>query len=272
MLQIADKPGGPMLVVISPAKRLDWSDTPEVPCTEPEFQAEANALARVARRLSGPQLQRLMGISSELARLNRERFAAFADDPAPEATRPAVRAFAGDTYAGLEAKSLDAEELAWAQDHLRVLSGLYGVLRPLDAIQPYRLEMGSRLKTRRGATLYDFWGDRPSRALNAAAEVVGAEMVVNCASQEYFGAVRLEALGLRVVTPVFLEDKPSGPKIVGVHAKKARGAMARFIIQRRLTDVEALTDFDMGGYSHEPSLSEPNRPAFLRRTEASAAA
>ncbi|SFD02865.1 peroxide stress protein YaaA [Tropicimonas isoalkanivorans] len=261
-----------MLVVISPAKRLDWSNTPGLGCTEPEFRAEANALARVARRLSGPQLQRLMGISSELAKLNRERFAAFADDPAPEAVRPAARAFAGDTYAGLEAKSLDAEELAWAQDHLRIFSGLYGVLRPLDAIQPYRLEMGSRLKTRRGVSLYDFWGDRPSRALRAAAEAVGAERIVNCASQEYFGVVRPEALGLRVVTPVFLEDKPGGPKIVGVHAKKARGAMARFIVQRRLADEAALKDFDTGGYAYEPSLSEPDRPAFLRQTEASAAA
>lgn len=253
-----------MLVVISPAKRLDWSETDGIDMTDPALRDDANALASVARRLSGPKLQALMGISADLAKLNRQRFAAFSDAPEAGDLRPAVRAFAGDTYAGLEAKSLDQDELAWAQDHLRILSGLYGVLRPLDGIQPYRLEMGSRLKTRRGASLYDYWGDTLSHALRETAEAVGTGLLVNCASQEYFGAVQPETLGLRVVTPVFLEDKPGGPKIVSFFAKKARGAMARFIVQRRLTDPEGLAGFDLGGYAFRPEISEPDRPVFLR--------
>ncbi len=141
------------------------------------------------------------------------------------------QAFAGDTYQGLDAATLSTEEMAWAQDHLRILSGLYGVLRPLDAIQPYRLEMGSKLKTRRGGNLFDYWRDDLSKALNAHAEAVGSQVLINCASQEYFGAVSLKALKLRVITPAFMEDKGDGkgPRIVSFFAKKARGAMARFI-------------------------------------------
>ena len=257
-----------MLVVISPAKRLDWSEVPGLAPTAPAFQEDAVRLARAAGRLTKPQLQKLMDISADLAKLNKERFAAFAAEPAEAEVRPAARAFAGDTYAGLEAKTLDEDALDWAQGHLRILSGLYGVLRPLDGIQPYRLEMGSKLKTRKGPDLYAYWGDRIAKALNAQAEAVGARVLVNCASQEYFGAVDPGALALPVVTPVFLEDKPGGPKIVSFFAKKARGAMARFIVERRLTDPAALTAFDTGGYTHAPELSEPGRPAFLRRAEA----
>lgn len=261
-----------MLVVISPAKRLDWAPVPEITPTEPQFADAAWELVQVARNLTAPDVQALMKISDSLARLNVERFAAYDRRPAPENVRPALRAFAGDTYAGLEAKSLDPEEIAWAQAHLRILSGLYGVLRPCDAMQPYRLEMGSRLHTARGASLYAFWADRPARALRKAADAVQSQVLINCASQEYFTAVNTDVLGLRVVTPVFLEDKPGGPKIVSFYAKKARGAMARFIIQHRLTDPAALTAFDMGGYVHEPSLSEPDRPAFLRCQHAETAA
>jgi len=179
-------------------------------------------------------------------------------------TRPAALAFAGDTYLGLEAASLDPEELEWAQDHLRILSGLYGVLRPLDAIQPYRLEMGSRLKTRRGKSLYEYWRDQLAMALNTQAEQVGATVLVNCASQEYYSAVAPKALKLKVVTPVFMEDKGGTPKIVSFFAKRARGAMARFIIQNRLSEPASLTEFDAGGYVFNPDLSEPDRPVFLR--------
>ncbi|PRY21228.1 hypothetical protein CLV78_110102 [Aliiruegeria haliotis] len=259
-----------MLVVISPAKRLDWSETGDLPTTQPDLLEEANRLAVTARRLSGPKLQALMGISADLAKLNRQRFAAFAETPDPPVTRPAAFAFAGDTYAGLEARTLDAEELAYAQRHLRILSGLYGVLRPLDDIQAYRLEMGSRLKTRRGATLYDFWGDRLSKSLNETAEEVGTRTLVNCASQEYFGAVDQRALKLRVITPTFLEDRPGGPKIVSFWAKKARGAMARFVVQNRVSDPDGLRDFTAGGYAWDASRSEPDRPVFLR-SEAAAA-
>ena len=205
-----------------------------------------------------------MHLSDDLARLNRDRFKAFQDAPSAETTRPAALAFAGDTYQGLEAGTLDADEMAYAQDHLRILSGLYGVLRPLDAIQAYRLEMGSRLKTRRGTNLYNYWRDDLSNALNAQGTAVGSEVLVNCASQEYFGAIDPKALKLRVITPAFMEDKGQGPKIVSFFAKKARGAMARYIVQRRLTDVDALQGFDSGGYGYQPSLSTPDKPVFVR--------
>jgi uncharacterized protein len=250
-----------MLIVISPAKRLDWA-VRDVEMTQPHFGQEARALAQVAHGLSAAELGDLMDISPKLAAMNAARFEAFVagDDD----RRPAVLAFAGDTYQGLEAASLDADELRFAQDRLCILSGLYGLLRPLDGILPYRLEMGSRLATEKGPNLYAYWGDRLARRLNAQAARVGSDTLINCASVEYFSAVDQDALSLRVITPQFLEDRPEGPKIVSFHAKKARGAMARFIIARRLTDPEGILDFDLGGYAHAPGLSTPGRPAFLR--------
>jgi uncharacterized protein len=209
-----------------------------------------------------------MGISESLARLNADRFRDFGQME----EKPAALAFAGDTYQGLEAGSLDADEMAFAQDHLRILSGLYGVLRPLDAIQPYRLEMGSRLKTPRGATLYEYWGPRIAEALNAQADTLGTDTLINCASQEYFGAVDLSALKPRVITPVFLEEKNGEAKIVSFYAKKARGAMARFIIQRRLTSPDGIRDFDSGGYAFRPDLSKGDAWVFLRAAVAADAA
>jgi len=253
-----------MLVVVSPAKKMDMEPVDGVGATRPAFQAEADELAEVAQGLSVSDLQKLMKISENLARLNHDRFNDFGEME----EKPAALAFAGDTYQGLEATSLDPDEMSWAQDHFRILSGLYGVLRPLDAIQPYRLEMGSRLKTEKGRTLYDYWGDKIARALNDQADTVKADVLVNCASQEYFGAVDTDALKLRVITPVFMEDKPGGPKIVSFHAKRARGAMARYIIQHRLTDPAALTEFDTGGYHYEADLSEPDKPVFVRPADA----
>ena len=252
-----------MLVVVSPAKKLDWAERSETP-TKPAFQDAAIALAEVARGLSVGDLMKLMHISEDLAKLNHARFRSFNPVPAVDDLRPAALAFAGDTYQWLEAASLDAEEMGWAQDHLRILSGLYGVLRPLDGMQPYRLEMGSRLKTPRGKNLYEFWGARISEKLNEQAQSVGTQVLVNCASQEYFGAVDLEALSLRVITPVFMEDKAGVPKVVSFYAKRARGAMARFIVQHRLTDVQSLLGFDVGGYAYQPQMSEPDKPVFLR--------
>ena len=249
-----------MLVVVSPAKKLDMSPVDGIAATEPEFATEAAELAEVARGLDVAALQKLMKISESLATLNADRFRDFGGME----TKPAALAFAGDTYQGLEASSLDGDELRWAQDHLRILSGLYGVLRPLDAIEPYRLEMGSRLKTARGKSLYDYWGSRIAEALKAQGAAVGADILVNCASQEYFGAVDVNALGLRVITPVFMEVKAGKPQIVSFYAKKARGAMARYIIQNRLTDAEALLEFDSGGYAHDPDRSTPDSPVFLR--------
>ena len=254
-----------MLVVISPAKRLDWAER-EVTPTVPDFQDDAVRLVKTARNLTLGDLKSLMSLSDDLAKLNRDRFKTFEEAPDESLTRPAALAFAGDTYQGLEADSLDADEMAFAQDHLRILSGLYGVLRPLDAIQPYRLEMGSRLKTRRGKSLYDYWGSDLSKALNAQAELTNSEVLVNCASQEYFGAVDIKALKMRVVTPQFMEDKGDGkgPKIVSFFAKKARGAMARFVVQKRINTVEGILEFDAGGYAHMPELSKPEAPVFLR--------
>jgi len=249
-----------MLVIVSPAKKMDMTPVEGITPTRPGFRAEADELAQVARGLDVGDLKELMKISDNLARLNAGRFADFGTME----EKPAALAFAGDTYQGLEAGSLDPDEMAWAQDHFRILSGLYGLLRPLDAIEPYRLEMGSRLATDRGKTLYDYWGDTIARTLKAQAEAIGTDTLVNCASQEYFGAVDQGALGLRVVAPVFMEERGGAPKVVSFYAKRARGAMARFIIQNRLRDPESLADFDTGGYRHAPALSAPDRPVFLR--------
>ena len=258
-----------MLTVISPAKRLDWAAR-DVEMTVPRFQADADALAGVAQKLTVPALRKLMDISEDLARLNRARFQGFADGK--DDMRPAALAFAGDTYTGLEAASLGADDLRFAQDRLCILSGLYGLLRPLDAIQPYRLEMGSRLQNPRGKSLYDYWGRILAEALNTQAADMCTDTLINCASVEYFSAVDPKALRLRVITPTFLEDKPGGPKIVSFFAKKARGAMARFIVENRLTDPAGIADFDIGGYCHAPDLSGPDKPAFIRSDAQSAAA
>ena len=252
-----------MLVVISPAKSLDM-DPVTIAATQPAFQDDAVRLSKTARNLTLAELKGLMHISDDLARLNRDRFKAFAKDPDPQMTKPAALAFNGDTYQGLEAKTLTPDDLAWAQDHLGILSGLYGVLRPLDAIQPYRLEMGSRLKTRRGKSLYDYWGDTIAKALNARAADVGADTLVNCASQEYFGAADRDALKLRVITPQFMEVKEDRPRIVSFYAKRARGAMARFIIENRLTTPEDIMSFSTGGYAYDADLSTADKPVFLR--------
>lgn len=249
-----------MLVVVSPAKKIDMEPDTQLQTTKPMFPAEADELAKVAGKLSVGNLRKLMQISESLAKLNADRFSDFGAMPA----RPAALAFAGDTYQGLEAATLDGDEMAWAQSHLRILSGLYGLLRPLDAIEPYRLEMGSRLKTNRGKNLYEYWDDQIAEALNTHAATAGTDTLINCASQEYFRAVKPDALRLRVITPVFMEDKPGGPKIVSFFAKRARGAMARYIIQHRLTDPDGIMDFDTGGYRFHPAMSEGDSWVFLR--------
>ncbi len=252
-----------MLTVISPAKSLDMSPV-EVRVTDPQWQDDALRLSKTAKNLTLKGLRELMGISDDLARLNRDRFQTFAADPAPEATKAAALAFNGDTYQGLEAKTLTDDDMRWAQDHLRILSGLYGLLRPLDAMQPYRLEMGSRLKTRRGKSLYEYWGDQIAKGLNAQAEAVGTETLVNCASDEYFKAADRKSLKLRVITPVFMELKDDRPRIVSFFAKRARGAMARYATQNRITDPEDIKGFEAGGYAFDADLSEGDRWVFLR--------
>ena len=252
-----------MLTVISPAKSLDM-DPVEITPTQPDFQADAVRLSKTAKNLTLGGLRDLMSISDDLARLNRDRFRAFAAEPTAEMTKPAALAFNGDTYQGLEAKTLDEADMAWAQNHLRILSGLYGLLRPLDSIQPYRLEMGSRLKTRRGKSLYDYWGDDIAKALNKQADAVETDILVNCASQEYFGAADRKALKLRVITPQFMEVKDGKPRIVSFFAKRARGAMARFLTEIRGTEAEQVKDFTSGGYAFDPDLSEGDKWVFVR--------
>ena len=249
-----------MLVVISPAKKLDMSVDGRAPVTAPDFAADAETLAGVARELGPDDLQALMSISPALAELNAERFAAFGKQP----VKAAALAFAGDTYQGLEAQTLDDDEMAWAQTHLRILSGLYGVLRPLDAIEPYRLEMGSKLKTEKGGSLYEYWGTRLAEALNAQAEAVGSKALVNCASQEYFGAVDRDALAIPLITPVFKEIKDGRARIVSFFAKKARGAMARYIVQNRLTAPADLQGFSAGGYRYAADASDSETMVFMR--------
>ncbi|MWB76521.1 peroxide stress protein YaaA [Pseudooceanicola sp. 216_PA32_1] len=252
-----------MLSVISPAKRLDWSER-AVEMTEPQFAEEALRLAKTMRNLTLGDLRGLMDLSDDLARLNRDRFRAYDAAPAKDHLRPAVLAFAGDTYQGLEAWTFDPGQMARAQQRLRILSGLYGVLRPLDGIQPYRLEMGSRLRTRRGTNLYDFWRDTPAKALRAQAEELGTDTLVNCASQEYFGAVQVKKLGLRVITPVFLEGEGTGAKTISFFAKRARGALAGWLIRNDVTRAGDIAGFDVDGYRHDADASAPDAPVFRR--------
>ncbi len=253
-----------MIVVVSPAKKLDMAApagvAAEMGASVPDFGDRAEELATIAGALSEAQLAKLMSISPKLATLNATRFAAFG----AQDTKPAAFAFAGDTYQGLEADSLQAHEVAFAQDHLRILSGLYGVLRPLDAIEPYRLEMGSKLATPKGKSLYDYWGGDIADALNKAAAQTGAKALVNCASNEYFGAVDRSVLNLPIITPVFKEIKDGQAKIVSFFAKKARGAMARYIIQNEVTNPADLANFDLGGYRFEPDGSSEGEMLFMR--------
>ncbi|MFZ1470341.1 MAG: peroxide stress protein YaaA [Paracoccaceae bacterium] len=256
-----------MLCVISPAKRLN--ETPRVledgqDLTQPTFAGEAWQLVQAARALSVSDLRGLMRLSEQLAQLNHNRFAAYRRSPAPAVTFPAIHCFAGDTYAGLEAATMGPDALRWADGHLRILSGLYGLLKPMDAIQPYRLEMGSRLANPRGADLYAFWGDRIAKALNAQGAAVGAQFLLNCASIEYFTAAQRKTLKLQVISPIFLEEKAEEAKIISFFAKKARGAMARYLCENHLTDPTDLQGFDAGGYAYRPDLSAPDRPVFSR--------
>ena len=253
-----------MLFLLSPAKTLDFTPAPEgLPATRPQLSARTEELARTTRSLTAADLKRLMGISDKLAELNIARFAAFKPRAHDEGVQAAL-AFAGDVYEGLDARSLSPDDLAWAQDRLRILSGLYGVLRPLDRIQPYRLEMRTRLATARGSDLYGFWGPQISQALNAAADGMADPTVVNLASQEYFGAVDRGALTPPVVACVFKEEVAGSLKIASFYAKKARGLMARFAVETRAERLADLTRFDRAGYRHRPELSTGRELVFTR--------
>jgi len=253
-----------MLLILSPAKTLDFTPPdPTVPATTPQMATQTKTLAAIARKLTASDLKRLMNISDKLAELNVARFRDFNGKAEPDGVQAAL-AFAGDVYDGLAARTLDTPALEWAQDRLRILSGLYGLLRPLDRIQPYRLEMGVRLATDRGATLYDFWGDRLAKGLREDARGHADPTVVNLASQEYFGAVDAKALKVPLVTCHFKEESEAGVRIISFYAKVARGLMARYAIDRRLDQAEALKGFDRAGYAYVKSLSSDTEWTFVR--------
>ena len=250
-----------MLVVLSPAKKLNMSSSIDAIPTTPKFFKNASELASIANTLKLTELQNLMGISENLAKLNADRFASFGN----QETRPAALAFAGDTYVGLNANTLEKNDMEWAQNHLRIISGLYGLLRPLDKIEPYRLEMGSKLNTPHGDNLYEYWDKEIAIAINELSEKNGSKVLVNCASQEYFKAVNLDALKPEVITPVFMEERNGKNKIISFFAKKARGLMARYIIEKRITRKEDLKNFNLDNYVYEKSLSSEKDFVFIRR-------
>ncbi|WEN42456.1 hypothetical protein CKCBHOJB_02048 [Thauera sp. GDN1] len=261
-----------MILVISPAKALDYETPPTTArFTQPDFLDDASALIAVLREKSPADIAELMALSDPLATLNVARYASWSRPFAPDNARQAVLAFNGDVYEGLDARSLSEVELAWAQDHLRILSGLYGVLRPLDLMQAYRLEMGTRLANPRGKNLYEFWGERITDELDrllAREEEAGRERVlVNLASDEYFKSVKPKKLKGRIVTPVFEDWKGGRYKIISFYAKRARGLMSRYAITRRIDEVEALKGFDSEGYAFAADASEADTLVFRRREE-----
>ena len=255
-----------MIILLSPAKTLDFTTpAPVAEFTQPEFLARSQLLVKRLRRFSPAELARLMHISAPLAALNAERYADWALPFGPDNAKPALFAFNGDVYDGLAAATLPKPALRFAQGHLRMLSGLYGLLRPLDLIQPYRLEMGTRLANDRGEDLYDFWGERIVAALNAALLEAKARVLINLASQEYFKSVPVKKLSVPVIAPVF-EDWSAGRfKVVGFYAKRARGLMARLALIKRLKTAEGLKAFSDEGYTYVAEASTATRWVFRRR-------
>ena len=256
-----------MLFLLSPAKSLDY-DTPlpaGLPHTLPAFVPQAEQLIAVLRDKSPQEIASLMSISDPLAALNVARYAAWRPRFTADNARQAVMAFNGDVYEGLQAPTLSPDELNWAQQHLAILSGLYGVLRPLDWMQPYRLEMGTRLATDSGDTLYQFWGTRLSDYLNQRLAADTSPVVVNLASQEYAKAVDRKALKARVIDCVFEDYKGGQHKVISFLAKRARGLMARYAARHRIATPKKLQGFDLEGYAYAPAASQPDRLVFRRK-------
>ncbi|HFZ8994971.1 TPA: peroxide stress protein YaaA [Citrobacter freundii] len=254
-----------MLILISPAKTLDYqSPLATARYTLPELLDDSQQLIHEARKLSAPQIGKLMGISDKLADLNATRFHDWQPEFSPDNARQAILAFKGDVYTGLQAETFNDADFDFAQQHLRILSGLYGVLRPLDLMQPYRLEMGIRLDNPRGKDLYQFWGDTITGKLNDALESQGDRVVINLASDEYFKSVQPKKLNAEVIKPVFLDEKNGKFKVISFYAKKARGLMSRYIIENRLTKPEQLTAFNSEGYYYDETASAQGELVFKR--------
>ncbi len=255
-----------MLAIVSPAKKLDFSELEDsITHTQADFLNRSAILVDQAKKLSKRELANLMKISDKLADLNYQRFRAYSTPFNLSNSKQAVLAFSGDTYMGLDAKSLTEDDLIYAQDHLRILSGLYGILRPLDLIQPYRLEMSSRLKNPKGSDLYDFWGYDLSEAIDKIVSSHKEEIVINLASNEYFKALRTDSMQSKIITPVFKEVKGGVAKVLGLFAKRARGSMARYLIKHRIEKKEDLKEFSDGGYAFQPSISDDETWIFTRK-------
>ena len=258
-----------MLFLISPAKALDYETPAHVAThTQPLFVKQSSELIEVLRNKSPQQIADLMSLSDQLSGLNAARYQAWVPKFTAKNSKQAVLAFDGDVYGGLDAKSLGEPELDWLQQHLCILSGLYGVLRPLDRMQPYRLEMGTRLVTSRGKNLYQFWGSQIADYLTQRARADKTPVVINLASEEYFKAVDRRALQPRVVSCVFEERKGDGYQIVSFFAKRARGLMVRYAVKHRLSTPEQLKAFDLEGYRFVPAASEADRLVFRREQKA----
>jgi cytoplasmic iron level regulating protein YaaA (DUF328/UPF0246 family) len=257
-----------MLILISPAKTLDYqSELATTRFTQPELLDHSQQLIDVARQLTAPQIKSLMGISDKLADLNATRFHDWQPDFTLKNARQAILAFKGDVYTGLQAETFSEADFDFAQQHLRMLSGLYGVLRPLDLMQPYRLEMGIRLENAKGKDLYQFWGDTITQKLNEAIKAQGDDVVVNLASDEYFKSVKPKSLNAQIIKPVFLDEKNGKFKVISFYAKKARGLMSRYIIEKRLTKPEQLTGFNSEGYFFDEEQSGKGELVFKRHEQ-----
>lgn len=258
-----------MLFLLSPAKSLDYeTPAPEevlALATEPQFMRQSAELIKLMRGYSAADIGELMELSPALSTLNVQRYKAWRQKPVPAKTKPAVLAFDGDVYGGLNAASLSVSDLEWAQRHVAILSGLYGVLRPLDRLQPYRLEMGIRVEHQSGTGLYSYWGDRIAEHLNKRAAQEQAPVIINLASQEYFKAADRKALKPRVVECQFEDWKNGEYKIISFFAKRARGLMARYAILNRIGTPAGLQGFDLDGYRFEAGLSTPDRMLFRRK-------
>ncbi|MFT6085594.1 MAG: cytoplasmic iron level regulating protein YaaA (DUF328/UPF0246 family) [Glaciecola sp.] len=269
-----------MLMVVSPAKNLDFeSSLPTKEFTQPSMLSDAKALVKTCKKLAPSDLASLMHISDKLSILNAERFSSFTTPFTPANARQSIYAFNGDVYTGLDARSLKEEDIQFAQKHLRILSGLYGLLRPLDLMQPYRLEMGTKLENTRGKSLYEYWGASITQELNKALkdasqtsdnqgngdpENDGSNILINLASNEYFSSVKKKLLGARIITPHFKDEKNGKYKIISFYAKKARGLMARYIIEKRITCVSELKTFNSAGYQYNDLESTATELVFKR--------
>ena len=254
-----------MLIVLSPAKSLDYKSPAKVKAsTLPEFISESAKLIADLKKLSPQEVANLMGLSDQLAALNVGRYRDWSKKFTEENSKPAIYAFDGDVYDGFDVKTLDAKAIAFAQEHIRILSGLYGALRPLDLMQPYRLEMGTAFKNARGKDLYAFWGERVTDSLKQVLEQQKKPVLLNLASEEYFKVLQAKNLDCPVISPIFQDGKDGKYKIISFYAKRARGLMARFVVENRITDAADLKGFNLDGYKYVPSESKPEKPLFRR--------